>query len=96
MCGESNKETYITICKIDSQREFAVGAQETQTGALCQPRGFGWGGRWEGVSKGRGHMYTYGCFMLRFDRKQQNSVKQLSFNKKLINFKKESACQSKG
>ena len=27
-------------------------------------------------------MYTYGCFMLRFDRKQQNSVQQLSFNKK--------------
>ena len=22
-------------------------AQETQTGALCQPRGVGWGGRWE-------------------------------------------------
>ena len=30
-------------------------------------------------------MYTYGCFTLRFDRKQQNSIKQLSFNKnKLI------------
>ena len=28
-------------------------AQETQTGALYQPRGVGWGGRWEGVSKGR-------------------------------------------
>ena len=27
-------------------------------------------------------MYTYGGFMLRFDRKQ-NSVKQLSFNKKI-------------
>ena len=27
-------------------------------------------------------MYTYGWFMYRFDRKQQNSVKQLSFNKK--------------
>ena len=27
-------------------------------------------------------MYTYGRFMLRLDRKQQNSVKQLSFNKK--------------
>ena len=27
-------------------------------------------------------MYTYDRFMLRFDRKQQNSVKQLSFNKK--------------
>ena len=28
-------------------------AQETQTGALYQPRGMGWGGRWEGGSKGR-------------------------------------------
>ena len=26
--------------------------QETQTGALYQPRGFLWGGRWEGGSKG--------------------------------------------
>ena len=56
-------------------------AQETQTGALCQSRGVGWGRRWEGGSKGRGEMYTYDWFMLRFDRKQ-NSVKQLSFNKK--------------
>ena len=29
-------------------------------------------------------MYTHGWFMLRIDRKQQNSVKQLSFNKKKI------------
>ena len=29
-----------------------------------------------------GYMYTYGWFMLSFDRKQQNYVKQLSFNKK--------------
>jgi len=58
-------------------------AQETQTGALYQPRGVGWGGRWEGGSKGRRYMYTYGRFMLRFDRKPQNSVKQLSFNKKI-------------
>ena len=27
-------------------------AQETQTGALYQPRGMGWGGSWEGGSKG--------------------------------------------
>ena len=27
-------------------------AQETETGALYQPRGMGWGGRWEEVSKG--------------------------------------------
>ena len=32
-------------------------------------------------------MYTYGWFMLKFDRKQQNSLKQLSFKKK-INLKK--------
>jgi hypothetical protein len=56
-------------------------AQETQAGALYQPRGVGWGGRWEGVSKRMGYMYTYGRFMLRFDRKQ-NYVKQLCFNKK--------------
>ena len=34
------------------------------------------------ITKGKGYIYTYGWFMLRFDRKQQNSVKQLSFNKK--------------
>ena len=45
-------------------------------------RGVGWGGRWEGSWKGKGYMYTYGWFRLRFARTQQNSVKQLSFNKK--------------
>ena len=45
MCGKSNRETYIAICKIDSQREFCYVAQETQTGALYQPKGMGWGGR---------------------------------------------------
>ena len=35
-------------------------AQETQTGDLYQSRGVGWGERWEGGSKGRGYMYTYG------------------------------------
>ena len=29
-------------------------AQETQIGALYQPGGVGWEGRWEGGSKGRG------------------------------------------
>ena len=29
-------------------------AQETQIGALYQPRGVGWRGRWEGGSNGRG------------------------------------------
>ena len=31
-------------------------------------------------SRGREHMYTYGWFMLMCDRKQQNFVKQLSFD----------------
>ena len=53
-------------------------AQETQTGALYQPREMGRRFKREGI-----YMYTYGWFMLWFDRKQQhsqNSVKQLSFN----------------
>jgi len=50
-------------------------AQETLTGALYQPRGMGWGARWERVSKRRVYKYTYSWFMLRFDRKQENSVK---------------------
>ena len=57
--------------------------QETQTGAPYQFRAVGWGGRWEGGSKGRGYVYTYSLFMWRFERKQQNSVKQLSFNEKI-------------
>ena len=44
-------------------------------------RGVGWGGRWERGSKGRRYMYTYGWFILRSDKKQQNSVKHLSFNR---------------
>ena len=34
MFGKSNMETYITICKIDSQQGICCMAQETQTGAL--------------------------------------------------------------
>ena len=34
MYGESNMETYITICKIDSQREFAVWLRKLKQG-LC-------------------------------------------------------------
>ena len=95
MYGKSNMETYITIYKIDSQWEFAVWLRKLKL-ALYQPRRVGWGRRWEGGSKGRGCMYTYGWFKLRFDRKQQNSTKQLSFNKKLSfpcgSTDKESAC----
>ena len=82
MYGKSNMETYIIICKTDSQWEFAVWLRKFKQ-ALYQSRGVEWGGRWEGGSQGREYMCTYGRFMLRFDRKQQNSVKQLSFSKKI-------------
>ena len=59
-------------------------AQENQTGILYQPREVRWGGRWEGGSKGRGYMYTYGWFMLRFDRKQQKSVNYASIIMSII------------
>ena len=58
MHGKSNMETYITICKIDSQREFAVWLRKLKQG-LCIKL-VGWGRRLEGGSKGRGYMYTYG------------------------------------
>ena len=59
---------HTTVCKIDSQWEFAVWLRKLKQG-LCI--------NLEGVSKGRGYMYTYRWFMLKFDRKQQNSVKQI-------------------
>ena len=59
MYGESNMETYIATCKIDSQQEFTVWLRKLKW-ALYQPRGMGWGGRWKGGSKERGYMYTYG------------------------------------
>ena len=39
--------------------EICCVTQGTQTGALQQPKGVEKGGRWEGGSGGRGHMYTY-------------------------------------
>ena len=44
MYGKSNMETYITICKIDTNGICCM-AQEIQIGALYQPRGVGWGER---------------------------------------------------
>ena len=59
MYGRSNMETYITICKIDSQCEFVVWFRKLKW-ALYQSKEMGWGGRWEGASRGRGHMHTLG------------------------------------
>ena len=59
--GESNMETYITICKIDSQWDFAVCLRGPKQG-LCLINLEGWDGEGDEreVQRGRGHMYTYG------------------------------------
>ena len=46
MYGKINMETYITICKIDSQREFAVWLRKLRN---LTTRGVGWGGKWREV-----------------------------------------------
>ena len=55
-CGESNMETYITICKIESQGEFAVWLRKLKQGLYFNLEGLDG----EGDSKGRRYMYTYG------------------------------------
>ena len=53
-------ETYITICKIDSQQEFALWLRKLKQRLSINLDGVGWGGSLEGGSKGRGYMYTHG------------------------------------
>ena len=45
--GESNMETYITMCKIDSQQEFAVWLKKIKQGLCINLEG------WDGVGDGR-------------------------------------------
>ena len=47
MYGESNTETYITICKTDSQWEFAVCLRELKQGLCSDLEG------WDGDGDGR-------------------------------------------
>ena len=47
MCRDSNMETYITICKIDSQLEFAVGLKKLRQGLCINLEG------WDGEGVGR-------------------------------------------
>ena len=86
MYRKSNMETYITICKIGSQQEFAVWLRKLKQGLCINLE------EWDGEADGRGvqkggNICILWLIMLRYDRKQQSSVKQLSFNKK-INKKK--------
>ena len=53
MYGKSDMETYITICKIDSQQEFAVWLRKLKQGLCVNLEGQN--GEWDGkeVQKGR-------------------------------------------
>ena len=60
MNGESSMDAYAPTFVNRQPMGICCMAQETQTGALYQPKGMGWGGKWEGSSKGKGYIYTYG------------------------------------
>ena len=47
MYGTSNMETYTTICKIDSQREFAIRLRKLKQGLCINLEG------WDGEGDGR-------------------------------------------
>ena len=59
MHGDSNMATRITICKIESQWEFAVWLRELNLGLWNNLERWEWV-LGEGDSRGRGHMYMYG------------------------------------
>ena len=52
MCGKSNMETYITICKIDSQQEFAVSLKKLTQGLCINLEGWYREGDWTEFQKG--------------------------------------------
>ena len=52
MDGKSNMETYITMCKIDSQREFALWLRELKQGLCNNLEGWDVAGNGREVQKG--------------------------------------------
>ena len=52
MYGKSNMETYITICKIESQREFAVWLRKLKQGLRVTLEGWDVEGDGKEVQKG--------------------------------------------
>ena len=56
---EQHWNMYITICKIDNQCKFDAWSRALKAGALGQPRGMGWGGRWEGVQDEGTHVHPW-------------------------------------
>ena len=57
MSVKSNMETYITICKTDSQREFAVWLRKLKQGLCINLEG--WSGEGDGRKVQKGWIYVY-------------------------------------
>ena len=57
MYGESNMETYITICKLDRQEEFAEWLRKLKQGLCINLEG--WDGEEEGREFQREGIYVY-------------------------------------
>ena len=71
---ENNNSKSVETCRM---------TRWTQTRALWHPGGVGWGGKREGGSRGKGHMYTCDWSMLMYGRNQYNIaiILQLKINK---------------
>ena len=57
MYGKSNMETYITMCKIDSQWEFTVWLRKLKQGLCINLEG--WDGEGDGREVQKGGTYVY-------------------------------------
>ena len=57
MYGKSNMETYITICKTDSQQEFAVWLRKLKQGLRINLGG--WNGEGDGGEVQKGEICVY-------------------------------------
>ena len=60
MYGKGNVETYITLCKIDSEWEFAVCLRKLKQGLCINLEEWDGAGDGREVQKGGVYMYTYG------------------------------------
>ena len=75
---------YITICKIDDQCKFDAWSRAFKAGVLGQPRGMGWGQKWEGGS-GLGNICASMADSCQYMAKPPQCGKVISLQLKQIN-----------
>ena len=86
-CGGVHHEENNVLQEVGKRKSFYLNqwSPYSRKNVLGQPRGVGWGGRWEGGSRGRGHIYTYGWFML-MNQKPTQYCKAIIHQLKINNF----------